>query len=96
MGMGEIVLIFVVYLLLFGSKGIPSLAQSMGKAMYQFRNAARDVQNEIMTSANEIKKEVNMSNAPATKRTPFDRPKDVPPSNSDPETPKPDQDFSSQ
>lgn len=58
MSAGEIVLILFVYLLFFGAKGIPSLAQTLGKAVYQFRNAAKDVQDEIMSSANEIKKEV--------------------------------------
>ncbi len=54
---GEIILILFVYLLLFGAKGVPALAQTMGKALYQFRNAAKDVQDEIMSSANDIRKE---------------------------------------
>ncbi|MFN6380023.1 MAG: twin-arginine translocase TatA/TatE family subunit [Flavobacteriales bacterium] len=54
---GEIILILFVYLLLFGAKGVPALAQTMGKALYQFRNAAKDVQDEIMSSANEIRNE---------------------------------------
>ncbi len=44
-------------MLLFGAKGIPSLAQTLGKAVYQFRNATKDVQEEIMKSANDIRKE---------------------------------------
>lgn len=60
MSAGEIVMILFVYLLLFGAKGVPALAQTLGKAVYQFRNAARDVQDEIMSSANEIKKQANV------------------------------------
>jgi sec-independent protein translocase protein TatA len=60
MSAGEIILILFIYLLFFGAKGIPSVAQTMGKAVYQFRNAARDVQSEIMQSANEIKKETGI------------------------------------
>lgn len=56
MSTGEIILILFFYLLFFGAKGIPSLAQTMGKAIYQFRNAAKDVQNEILQSANDIRK----------------------------------------
>jgi len=56
MSMGEIVLILFVYLLLFGAKGVPALAQTLGKAVYQFRNAAKDVQNEIMQGTKEIRK----------------------------------------
>ena len=59
MSAGEIVLILFVYLLFFGAKGIPALAQTLGKAMYQFRNAAKDVQSEIMQSANDIRKEAS-------------------------------------
>ncbi len=59
MSTGEIALILFIYLLFFGAKGVPALAQTLGKAMYQFRNAAKDVQNEIMQSANEIKKQAN-------------------------------------
>jgi sec-independent protein translocase protein TatA len=56
---GEIILILFVYLLFFGAKGIPSLAQTLGKAMYQFRNATKDVQDEILKGATEVKKQTN-------------------------------------
>ena len=32
----------------------------MGKAMYQFRNAAKDVQKEILDSASQIQREANI------------------------------------
>ncbi len=54
MGATEIIFVFVIYLLFFGAKGIPSLAKTMGKAMYQFREARNDIQREIMDSAKEI------------------------------------------
>jgi len=57
MSAGEILLILFIYLLLFGAKGLPSIAQTLGKAVYQFRNATKDVQEEILKSANEIRKE---------------------------------------
>ena len=47
-GSGEVLLIFVVVLLLFGSKNLPSIARSLGKALEEFRRAARDVSNEIV------------------------------------------------
>lgn len=55
MSTGEILLIFIVYLLFFGAKGIPSLAQTLGKAIYQFRNATKDVQDEILKGASDIR-----------------------------------------
>jgi sec-independent protein translocase protein TatA len=48
MGATEIVFIFVVYLLLFGAKGIPSLAKTMGEAVRTFRSATEDIQREIL------------------------------------------------
>ena len=44
----------------FGAKGIPTLAQTLGKAVYQFRNATKDVQDEIMKGANDIRKQTNL------------------------------------
>ncbi|MBL0315170.1 MAG: twin-arginine translocase TatA/TatE family subunit [Flavobacteriales bacterium] len=60
MSSGEIILILFVYLLFFGAKGVPALAQTLGKAVYQFKNASRDVQNEIMKSANDIRKQTEV------------------------------------
>jgi sec-independent protein translocase protein TatA len=57
MGASEIILILVVYLLLFGAKGVPALAQTLGKAVYQFRNATQEVQKEIMKGADDIRKQ---------------------------------------
>ncbi len=78
MSSGEIIIILFVYLLFFGAKGIPSLAQTMGKAVYQFRNAAKDVQDEIMKGANDIRKEARVpldqmdidTSAPSKRETP--------------------------
>lgn len=47
-GSGEVLLIFVVVLLLFGSKNLPSIARGLGKALEEFRRAARDVSSEII------------------------------------------------
>jgi len=59
MGASEIIFIFFIYLMLFGAKGVPSLARTMGKAIRQFREASSDIQREIMSSANDVKKQMN-------------------------------------
>lgn len=59
MGTLEIAFIFVIYLLLFGAKGIPSLAQTLGKAVRQFREASSDIQREMMNTGREITQELN-------------------------------------
>lgn len=58
MGTSEIFFIFIIYLLLFGAKGIPSLAQGLGKTIRQFKDATSDIQKEIMDGANDFKKEI--------------------------------------
>ncbi len=57
MSTGEILMILFIYLLLFGAKGVPSIARTLGKNMYQFRNAAKDVQDEILKSADDMRKQ---------------------------------------
>jgi len=46
-GTGEIILILLVILILFGSKKIPELAQGLGKGIREFKKAMRDVEEEI-------------------------------------------------
>ena len=55
MGATEIVFILVIYLLLFGAKGMPSLARTMGSAVRQFRAASDEIQREILSSADPLK-----------------------------------------
>lgn len=54
----EIVLILFIYLLLFGAKGVPTLARSLGTAMRQVRAATDEIQREILSSAHEVQDEV--------------------------------------
>lgn len=55
MGATEIVFILVIYLLLFGAKGMPSLARSMGSAVRQFRTASDEIQREILRTSDPLK-----------------------------------------
>lgn len=45
--MGELFIVILVVLLLFGSKRIPELARGLGKGIREFRKAAEDIKNEI-------------------------------------------------
>ena len=47
LGFGEIFLILVLVLLLFGAKRIPEIAQSMGKGIREFKRSVTDVDREI-------------------------------------------------
>jgi len=56
LGAGEIILIVLVILLLFGAKKIPELARSIGKGMSEFKKGVKDVENEIKSADTESKK----------------------------------------
>ena len=43
----EMVLIVLVVLLLFGAKKIPELARGLGRGIREFKDATKDIQNEI-------------------------------------------------
>ena len=49
LGAGEILLIVLAVLVLFGAKKIPELAQGIGKGMREFKKAMREVEDDIKT-----------------------------------------------
>jgi TatA/E family protein of Tat protein translocase len=53
---GELLVILLFVLLFFGSKGVPEVARTMGRALRQFRDATAEVQREIEKGAGEVKK----------------------------------------
>lgn len=46
-GMPELIVIFLVVLLLFGSKRLPELARGLGKGIREFKRAANDLKSEL-------------------------------------------------
>lgn len=53
LGTGEIVIILVVILLLFGARRIPELAKGLGKGMREFKDASREIKREIESEASD-------------------------------------------
>ncbi|NDP19708.1 MAG: twin-arginine translocase TatA/TatE family subunit [Paludibacter sp.] len=47
LGTGEIILIALIVLLLFGGKKIPELMRGIGKGVKSFKDGLNDVENEI-------------------------------------------------
>ena len=47
LGGGELVLVLVVVLVLFGAKRIPEFAKGLGKGINEFKKASRDVTDAI-------------------------------------------------
>lgn len=56
LGTGEIILIVLVVLILFGAKKIPELAQGIGKGMREFKKSLKDVEDDIKSEPVEKKK----------------------------------------
>ena len=48
---GELIFVFLVVLLFFGSKSIPKIARSMGRGMRQLRDASQQIQDDIKSAA---------------------------------------------
>ena len=58
----EIVVIFLFILIFFGSKSIPVIAKTLGRGLYQIRNATSEIQNEIKKSGVDVGKDLNLKN----------------------------------
>lgn len=52
---GEMIVILLAFLILFGSKKIPEFAQALGKGMKEFKKATSEIEDSIQKEA-EIKK----------------------------------------
>jgi len=59
LGAGEIFMVILVVLLLFGSKKIPEFARGLGKGIRQFKDATSDIQRDIEDSVKETKKDLD-------------------------------------
>ena len=49
-GWNELVVILIIVLVIFGPKRLPELAEAMGKSIRKFKEASRDVKEEVTTA----------------------------------------------
>lgn len=63
-GPTELILIFLIVFLLFGAKKLPELAKGLGKAIKEFKNAAKEIETSTQTEEPQIK-EVNNPHEPS-------------------------------
>ncbi|MEA4985545.1 Sec-independent protein translocase protein TatA [bioreactor metagenome] len=54
LGTGEIILIALVVLLIFGGKKIPELMRGLGKGVSQFKKGVKDVDDEINSTLKDM------------------------------------------
>jgi sec-independent protein translocase protein TatA len=55
LGWGELLIILIIVLIIFGPRKLPEVAEAFGKSIRTFKKAARDVQDEVKTEAEEKK-----------------------------------------
>ena len=58
LGSGEVLLIFLGILLLFGAKKLPELARGLGKGINEFKGAVETGKKEILDADEEIKNSI--------------------------------------
>tara|TARA_B110000014_G_C19997730_1_gene516978 strand:+ start:456 stop:662 length:207 start_codon:yes stop_codon:yes gene_type:complete len=56
-GVGELLIIFLVILLIFGPKKLPQLARGLGKGINEFKDAVETGKKEILDTKNGIESE---------------------------------------
>ena len=59
LGGGEVIIILFVILLLFGGKGIPGIAKTLGKGIREFKDATGNIQKDIQNSTGGMVDQVN-------------------------------------
>ena len=47
LGIGEMILIFLVVLLLFGAKRLPEIGTSLGKGIREFKSSVREIESSV-------------------------------------------------
>jgi sec-independent protein translocase protein TatA len=53
--MGEIILIFLVVLLLFGAKRLPEIGSALGKGIREFKGSVREIEGELKAPLDDMK-----------------------------------------
>lgn len=82
LGMGEMILIFLVVLLVFGAKRLPELGTSLGKGIREFKSSVREIETEIKTPSS-IEEKSSASGSKSTDRNDDGAPRRLTTSQSD-------------
>jgi TatA/E family protein of Tat protein translocase len=60
-GGGELILILLAVIVLFGPKKLPEIAQTMGKGLRQFRKAQQEIKNQFEYVQSEIEEHARVA-----------------------------------
>ena len=53
-GMGEMILMFLIVLVLFGAKRLPEIGSSLGKEIREFKSSVREIEHELKAPDRQI------------------------------------------
>jgi sec-independent protein translocase protein TatA len=67
LGFGEVLVILVIVLLLFGAKRIPEIAGSLGKGINSFKRNLSDVDNKLREADTSYQRELDRPAQPAAR-----------------------------
>ena len=59
-GPGELILILLIALIIFGPGKLPELGRALGKSIREFRQATQDVTSQITKELQDLEKEVRL------------------------------------
>jgi len=54
-GMGELIVILLIVLILFGASRLPEIARALGKAIREFKKAGREIEGDVKEIGKEEK-----------------------------------------
>jgi sec-independent protein translocase protein TatA len=61
-GWSELLIILIIVLVIFGPRRLPELAEALGKSIQKFKKASREVEDEIKTTVDDVKKDQQNKN----------------------------------
>jgi sec-independent protein translocase protein TatA len=56
-GMGELIVILLIILILFGASRLPEIARALGKSIKEFKKAGREIKSDVEEVTKEEDKE---------------------------------------
>ena len=60
LGIGELLVIFVIALVVFGPKKLPEIGRSVGRAMMEFKKASQEFQDSMREEMKEVEKSAQL------------------------------------
>lgn len=67
---GELIIILIAIVLIFGPRKIPEIARTLGKGMNEVRRVTNDIRREIREESRKVKDDLDPENKPSKDEKP--------------------------